>query len=169
VGKNYPHYGSLPSEEVIEEEFLLVAEYLKSLGFNHYEVSNFALPGFESKHNLAYWKSESVAALGPSATGLLKKEDGAFRYKWKGKEPDFIPEVLSETDLKLERIYMRLRTFLGIESSWFSPEVVQELLLRWRKAGYLESYGKGVIRVNSRAYLVLDSLMNDLFILDKTL
>ncbi len=169
VGSNYPHFSSLPSEEEIEAEYLAVADFLKSLGFIHYEVSNFALPGFESAHNLAYWKSNSVAALGPSATGLIRKSEGAFRYKWKGKEAEIIPEELSAKELRLESIYMRLRTFLGIDSSWLSESSREQLVSKWQKAGYLSSFEDQIIRVNSRAFLVLDSLMNDLFLFDKSL
>ena len=43
----YPHAQSLPDDEFIREEYLLVSQYLRGLGFHHYEVSNFALPGFE--------------------------------------------------------------------------------------------------------------------------
>ena len=72
VKDNYKHFTHLPDEEWIENEFLSVSEFLKSNNFIHYEVSNFAKSRKESIHNLNYWDSKTVAALGPSATGLFK-------------------------------------------------------------------------------------------------
>src|SRR5690606_22843577 len=71
VKENYRHFDNLPSDELIEEEFMLTSETLRAHGFEHYEVSNFAKPGSRAKHNLRYWHGESVAALGPSAVGFL--------------------------------------------------------------------------------------------------
>lgn len=45
----------LPSEEMIRNEYLSGAQWLQSKGFYRYELSNFALPGFESRHNQSYW------------------------------------------------------------------------------------------------------------------
>ena len=83
VGRGYSLYHLLPEDDVIATEYIEVSDFLKESGFNHYEVSNFSREGYESRHNLAYWESKSVAALGPSSTGLLADEEGALRYKWK--------------------------------------------------------------------------------------
>jgi len=60
----------LPPEEEVEECYREAVELLKSRGFKRYEVSNFALPGFECKHNLTYWKLENYLGLGPSAASF---------------------------------------------------------------------------------------------------
>lgn len=46
---------NLPDEEMIRNEYLSGVKYLEEKGFHRYELSNFALPGFESKHNQSYW------------------------------------------------------------------------------------------------------------------
>ena len=61
----------MPDDSYQRDEYLKVCEFLNAQGFGQYEVSNFATPGYESIHNLAYWQYKSVAALGPNATGLL--------------------------------------------------------------------------------------------------
>ena len=48
-------------------QFLLLMQWLREKGYEHYEVSNFAKPGFRSKHNSSYWKGSSYLGLGPSA------------------------------------------------------------------------------------------------------
>ena len=162
VKDNYTHYKALPSEEWIEDEFMKVAEFLKSQGFVHYEVSNFAKPGFESKHNLNYWKSESVAAIGPSATGFLK--EARLRYKWKTKEAKVELEELDEEAFRLEKVYMAMRSFEGVSPSWFKDEqAFLGLADKWNKHGWAALENDGKVRLTSRGYLLLDSLMNDLF------
>jgi oxygen-independent coproporphyrinogen-3 oxidase len=158
----YPHIQNMPDDEYIREEYLLVSEYLQSLGFHHYEVSNFALPGFESKHNIKYWNSESVAALGPSGTGYFSLTDqSAIRYKWKVTKPDLEIENLGDKELSLEKIYLSLR----LSSGW-RPEVLQGDLLgqikSWEQQGYAE-WSDGVVKLTSLGFLMLDSLMDDLF------
>jgi oxygen-independent coproporphyrinogen-3 oxidase len=159
VKDNYTHYKNLPDEEWIEKEFLQVADYLCSEGFEHYEVSNFSKPLKQSRHNLNYWKSLSVAALGPSATGFLKDE--RLRYKWKPNHPEMEFEYLTEEEFRLEKIYMGIRSEEGINTTDFSEEI-SAVVEGWKKRN-LAYEAHGVVKLTSRGYLLLDSLMNDLF------
>lgn len=158
----YPHIQAMPDEEFIRDEYLLVSEYLRSLGFIHYEVSNFALPGFESRHNLKYWKGQAVAALGPTGTGYFPMgEDSALRYKWKVTKPEYEIENLGTAELSIESIYLALRTNLGWSPRTAKPDLACTLK-SWEQNGYLESKTPQ-IKLSSKGYLMLDSLMDDLF------
>ncbi len=57
----------LPDEDMQAELYLFAVDYLKSLGYEQYEISNFARSGFESKHNINYWKCGEYIGIGPSA------------------------------------------------------------------------------------------------------
>lgn len=161
VKDNYKHFKSLPGEEWIEREYLDVAHFLKEKEFSHYEVSNFALLNKESKHNLMYWKSQTVGALGPSATGFLK--EARLRYKWKTKEAEIEEEVLSEEAYKLEQLYMALRSKEGLTVDNFKNlSEFNFIKKKWNDRKYLLEAEEKIL-LNSEGYLVLDSLMGDLF------
>lgn len=159
VKENYKHFKDLPGEEWIEKEFLEVAEFLKSHGYLHYEVSNFSKAGKQSRHNLNYWKSHTVAALGPSATGLLSEE--RLRYKWTPLRPEVTLENLSEDEFLLERIYMSLRSEEGLMVGDFPP-IFSDLVKKWAAAGQAV-VTEDKVQLTSKGYLLIDSLMDDLF------
>ncbi len=169
--ENYIHKKNLPSEERIEKEYLAVSEYLIRKGFLHYEVSNYAKPGMRSKHNLKYWKGDSVGAIGPSATGFLSLGNEGIRYKWETKSPKFILENIGPNEYKLERLYTLLRTDEGNDGKSFFPDQKKwhQLLNKWDQMGYLNSSNGDLVRLSSRGYLLLDSLMDDIFLNFKTL
>jgi oxygen-independent coproporphyrinogen-3 oxidase len=155
----YPHTQSLPDDAYIREEYLFVSDYLKSQGFHHYEVSNFAQPGFEAVHNQKYWRGESVMALGPTGTGYLSLgADNALRYKWKVSRPEVEVEPLTHNELELERTYLTLRTSDG----WKAPDKIQGLIQNWKLQGYARTELEKV-KLTALGYLMLDSLMDDLF------
>ncbi|MGB0453346.1 MAG: coproporphyrinogen-III oxidase family protein [Bacteriovoracaceae bacterium] len=158
VGEGYPYRDRLPSDEWIEKEYLKVSEYLKNAGFNHYEISNFAKPGFESLHNLKYWQSESVLAIGPSATGLFS--EAGLRYKWKVNRPEYIKEELSDSEQLLEKVYLYLRInqFEKIEELIEDKKAFATIKASWVRKGYLEGDA-----LSAKGFLMMDSLMDDLF------
>jgi oxygen-independent coproporphyrinogen-3 oxidase len=63
----------LPPEEEEYEMFLLLMKRLKEGGYRHYEISNFAKPGFESRHNSIYWRNEPYYGLGAGAHGYANR------------------------------------------------------------------------------------------------
>lgn len=155
----YPHIQNLPEDEYIREEYLFVSEYLRSHGFHHYEVSNFALPGFESEHNMRYWRGENVAALGPTGTGYLTLgAEEALRYKWKVSEASFEIEKLGQQELSLEKTYLSLRTYEG----FIPPKGSENLMVRWVQENYAFRDNHR-IKLTALGFLMLDSLMDDLF------
>lgn len=60
------------SEELDRKMYEAAIETLADAGFEHYEISNFAKPGFECKHNLTYWKNDFYIGIGPAACGYIK-------------------------------------------------------------------------------------------------
>ncbi len=158
----YPHIQSMPEDEFIREEYLFVSDYLQKLGFIHYEVSNFALPGYESKHNLKYWKGEAMGALGPTATGYLpQSEIQATRYKWKVTKSEVEIEELGIKEINLEHIYLSLRTNIGWKPLVILPPL-ERLFSSWENMKY-GHFTEGRMKLNSLGFLMMDSLMDDLF------
>lgn len=159
VKDNYKHFKKLPDEEWIEKEFLEVSNFLVGNHFKHYEVSNFGLNQKESQHNLMYWKSKSVAALGPSATGFLAEDK--IRYKWKTKRAEIDEEVLSSESFEIEKVYMALRSSIGIDLNHY-PNSFRTLAESWSARG-LGRIDHNQLFLSSTGYLILDSLMDELF------
>jgi oxygen-independent coproporphyrinogen III oxidase len=163
VKSNYVHSKFLPKEEWIEDEYLKVSEFLLAKNYQHYEVSNFAKPGKKSRHNLSYWESKTVGALGPSATGFLAED--SLRYKWKPHSPAYETEILNVDEAKLEKYYMSLRSDVGLEVPLAQQTDAFRLKLEdWKKRD-LVTFKDQRIYLTSKGYLILDSLMNDLFTL----
>lgn len=109
-------------EEVSEQHFVLLRERLQTAGFEHYEVSNFARPGFRARHNSAYWSGEPYLGVGPSAHSY----DGSRRRSWNvSSNPlylngaPFEEELLTDTDLQNEYLMTRLRRAEGISTADF--------------------------------------------------
>jgi oxygen-independent coproporphyrinogen III oxidase len=130
------------SEAQYEDEFLHADETMASAGFDHYEVSNFALPGRRSRHNSAYWTAAEYAGLGPSAhsfDGSVRRWNVAAYSEWvrrlaNGTSVTAGEELLSEDNRIAESIYLGLRTTKGLDVE--PPEV--ELVERWELAGWAE-------------------------------
>lgn len=163
---NYPHKEHLPSDEYIEKEFLDVSEFLGKNGFEHYEVSNFARNQKYSKHNLAYWKHDEVLSLGPNATGLIRLKDKTLRYQWKSTSATWTEEVLDQEALKLEKLYLEMRTMWGLKiSDHFDEEELQKietLFNHFVGCGLMSKKGD-FFALTRGGYLIQDSLMDEIF------
>ena len=105
----------IPDDDIVLDRIRAVAAFLKTLGLERYEISNYARPGFECRHNFAVWRGEDYIGLGEGAYGRegLKRTRGTKG----GYETS---DVSPAEDLK-ERTLFRLRTRDGIDSSCF-PE-----------------------------------------------
>lgn len=105
---------NLPDEDSVCEFYKFTSNYLKNIGFNHYEISNFAKNGFESRHNTKYWLLEDYLGLGPSAHSFLNNK----RYYFKSDIIDFINGELPVFDCDggdwEEFIMLRLRLKQGL-------------------------------------------------------
>lgn len=109
------------SEEEQAEQFLVLVSELHAAGLEQYEISNFAVPGIESKHNSAYWQGEYYLGIGPSAhsfDGRKRRWNIANNARYmrsieKG-EVFFEEEILTEEDRFNERLLTGLRTREGV-------------------------------------------------------
>lgn len=156
----YPFKDQLPEDDFLANEYLSVSEKLISAGFTHYEVSNFAKPNKASVHNIAYWKSKSVAAVGPSASGLFFENQ--IRYKWKVSSDEVEIEKMSDESMLIEKVYMGLRINEGLSLEVFDNKEIINLAKKWQSQG-LCTIDSGHLRLNSRGFLVLDDLMGQMF------
>ena len=99
-------------------------ERLEAAGYEHYEVSNYALPGFRCRHNGAYWSHQAYLGLGPSAHSFRPPDDGKHARRWwnvadlgeygarlaRGVVPVESEEQLGSAQLLRERIFLGLRS-----------------------------------------------------------
>lgn len=104
-----------------------VAEFLDTIGLKRYEISNYALPGRECRHNLAVWRGEDYLGLGDGAFGRV----GLTRTE--ATANGTLATTVSETENRKERAIFRLRTKDGIDASLY-PEWL-EILSRFEREG----------------------------------
>ena len=153
-------------EERYAEEFLHAHEALVGAGYEHYEVSNFARPGFQARHNSAYWRGVPYLGLGPSAHGF----DGRVR-RWNvpayaewvrrtaaGDDPLDGSEFLDGASVEAEAVYLGLRTRDGLVLT--SP-AERSRAARWVEAGWGALTGD-TLRLTAAGWLRLDALAADL-------
>jgi len=129
-------------EGVLAKMYIGAINYLSKKGFKHYEISNFAKPGFESKHNRSYWQGNSYLGLGPSAVSFIggtladtsKREKNAssvIKYidKIKKEEsPVSFSETLSKKKQAKELAAIKIRTKEGIDFKWFKARTGYDFL-----------------------------------------
>lgn len=156
------------SEEQCRHQYDVLCQTLRQAGYHHYEISNFARPGFEAVHNSAYWRRAPYIGLGPGAHSLT----GDIR-SWNSQElphrsTDGSPatysrnfETLSPEDIRVERIMLSLRTDKGLEAaelySLTDSTVVDALL----SEGALERQG-GSIRIPESRLFTSDEIIREL-------
>ena len=153
------------SEGQYEEEFLLAHEAMTGAGFEHYEVSNFSLPGKKSRHNSAYWTGAPYAGVGPSAhsfDGGTRRWNVSAYSEWvrrlaAGNSPVGGEEVLTPENRDAEEVYLGLRTQIGLDIS----ESELDRVAPWIDAGWAE-LGNRRLRLTPTGWLRLDSLAADL-------
>ena len=106
----------------VAEAFLAIDEALAARGLRHYEISNYAMPGEEARHNVGYWRGEEYLGLGCGAYGFLRSGTGGERYRnpvdparYMAAPASDSREPLDGPALLRERIMLGLRMADGLD------------------------------------------------------
>ncbi len=159
---------TLPDDDAQADMYLYTVAALGEMGYEQYEISNFAKSGKESRHNLKYWRMEEYAGFGPGA----HSDFGGVRYGYVRDIDSYIAGRLvlseSETDSTLARDYeyvmLSLRTAAGIDRQTFEKryrqrfQPMETLFEQYEKAG-LASRTEGGWRLTPRGFLVSNSII----------
>ena len=164
----------LPSEDDVIAQYWTLARAAASRGYEHYEISNYARPGFRSRHNLTYWRAAEYLAAGPGACGYV----GDLRYGnvkplarycaavEGGTLPVDTTERLTAAQRAAERLILGLRTSDGVPATWLSERAAGDApltrrLVDWRREGLLvDDHGRA--RLSEAGFLVSDALFVEL-------
>jgi oxygen-independent coproporphyrinogen-3 oxidase len=149
-------------DELQASEFLLAHERLTRGGYSHYEVSNYALPGWEAVHNRAYWSRRPYLGLGPSAHSALGGRRWWNIREWEawrqavaaGGSPMADEEQLDPGKVALEDLYLGLRTREGVPLA----AVPSPIRAAWLGQGWARERG-GRLQLLPEGWLRLDALV----------
>lgn len=158
----------LPTEDEAADFYLYAADRLAAAGFAQYEISNFAKPGFESRHNLIYWNLEDYLGLGPAAYSCM----GGERFHYPSELASFIARAApvvpdGKTDAE-EYIMLQLRLCRGLSFTELKRRyrlcmtAAQLALIRlWEKGG-LCRLENDILTLTPRGMLVQNSILAEL-------
>ena len=167
----YRSCANLPDDDAQADMYLYTVAALEEAGYRQYEISNFAKPGRESRHNLKYWSMEEYAGFGPGA----HSDFGGVRYGYVRDLDGYIAGrlVLSESEGEstlardYEYVMLSLRTAAGIDRRTFENryrqrfEPMEELFLQYEGAG-LAVRTEGGWRLTPKGFLVSNRIIGDL-------
>ncbi len=120
----YSRFRGDDSFEALQDELWDIAmDFLKGQGYVHYEVSNFALPGFESRHNMKYWDFSPYLGLGPGAHSFMNNErysnPPSLEEYLLPKALNYVRDMRSEDDQVVEYIMTAIRCLNGFSLNRF--------------------------------------------------
>ncbi len=179
----------IPTDEEVAEFYYLICNKLISAGYEHYEISNFARRGFNSKHNLCYWNDQYYLGLGPSASGYLNhnlKSDchpersrrirNLVRYTNSADLENYYEKItknkimddqtiLSENDHEKEYIFLGLRKSKGLDLAEFNrifkTDFIQKYKLVVHKYKNLLDINEKVIKLKPEAYFISNEIFSE--------
>lgn len=155
--------------------FSLLMQWLSDAGFEQYEISNFAKPGFRSRHNSSYWQGTPYLGLGPSAhsfNGSSRQwniaNNALYLKNMASGILSFEKEILSETQLLNEYIMTSLRTLEGIslkrvERDWGAEKKSRILLAAQKYINYGLIKTEDVLQLTPAGRFLADGMAADLF------
>ena len=160
------------SEERYREEYLCAVERLTDAGYLHYEVSNFALPGHDSRHNRVYWEGAAYLGLGNGAHSFsdplrrwnLREWDDYARVAVTGELPVASREEVGAAARQLEQVWLWLRTDGGVPCDQLNGPA-RFVARGWLASGFalrFEEGGRARLRLTPAGWLLLDRLAVDL-------
>ena len=168
----------LPSDDEQADMYLYTVETLSSFGYRQYEISNFALRGFESRHNLKYWQLEEYMSFGASAHSFV----GGVRYSYVADMHDYIAAVAGKGDVKLldeyepctpqslaaEYVMLGMRTLRGISREGYRAyylsefDHMEQLLVQYAKRGWAKQEEDGSWHFTTTGFLLSNTLIGGL-------
>ena len=163
--------GELPDGDEVAELYAYGYELLKEKGYERYEISNFALKGYESRHNLNYWKRGEYIGVGLSASSFMQGKrltntfdlDEYMKCIISGFYPAVTSEDVEERDAKFEFLMLGLRTKYGVSAKEyeekFGSTIGEDYPVAIKKAlPYLELDG-GNIRIKDEYLYVQNTVL----------
>lgn len=174
----YSYKGSpfLPDDDEQADMYLYMVETLENFGYPQYEISNFSLEGYQSRHNLKYWKLQDYMGFGPGAHSCV----AGLRYSFAANLEHYISGVLSGGDIldeyeeispldrAAEYIMLGMRTVRGISGREYYRiyrndfEPIAALLDSFRKKGWAEESANGRWRFTTTGFLLSNPLIGAL-------
>jgi len=164
----------LPGEAAVVEQYWALAGAAQARGFEHYEISNYARPGFRSRHNQIYWHAAEYLACGPGACGFV----GDVRYGnvkpvtrycatlESGALPIDTAERLTERQRVGERLILGLRLVDGVPRAWLDERLAGDVALARRVAVWCErgllTERAGRVALTETGFLLSDTLFVEL-------
>jgi len=157
-------------DAIYGDEYRYLSRGLETAGFAHYEVSNFARPGHECRHNWYYWNRAPYLGVGPSAHGFLPPYRLWNAFRWDryravvSRAAGAIEgwERLSASDVELERVWLGLRTRKGLgEAEWSRAVDGLDGPRRWETAGWIERRGDRVV-ATVEGWLRMDAMVTEI-------
>jgi oxygen-independent coproporphyrinogen-3 oxidase len=155
----------VPSEELTAELYETAVERLATLGIERYEISNFAKPGFESAHNLKYWRREAYAGFGADAHSFdgsnrrRNAEMPAEYIRFQQERGDACVET-SRADADEERFFLGLRLVSGVTPEADEWSRFGEPIARFLDAGLLQREGDR-LRLTNRGVLLSNEVFQE--------
>lgn len=159
------------SEEACESQYSVLCKILGEAGYNHYEISNFAVPGYEAVHNSAYWRDVPYVGLGPGAHSYMGgmrqwNEADLRKYIAAGQKGDFSSvrggEVLDSGQKALERIMLGLRTSAGVSLDYLRGCCRETSLEEALHRGNLIVREDGSVRIPEDRFFISDNIISSL-------
>ena len=147
------------SDEDCRRQYDILSRKLGAAGYHHYEISNFALPGFEAVHNGGYWSRHPYVGFGPAAHSF----SGRGR-SWNDSVLDGYTrtdESLSVEDEKVETLMLALRTDRGVDTDFLHGNCREEDISRLVKDGALVKVGRRY-RIPEDRFFISDEIIREL-------
>lgn len=158
---------NMSSDDEQAEMYMYVSEYLESIGYSQYEISNYSLEGFESKHNTKYWRCEEYIGIGPSAHSFYNGE----RFYYNRSFEEFYNDktnfdCIGGTEEEFIMLNLRLKRGLIFKEyeEKYNKKFPEEII---KKAKILEKVGlltvdKEKVSLNRKGYLVSNAIICEL-------